>query len=45
MLSVDEVIAYQEHQMKARDPAPKKKSPPEKPRRVGRPVGPVKRRA
>ena len=44
MLLVDDVVAYQEHQLKARDPKPKK-SPPEKPRRAGRPVAPVKRLA
>lgn len=44
MLAVDEVAAYQDHQMQARDPKPKA-PPPLKPRRVGRPVGPVKRRA
>ena len=44
MLLVDDVVAYQEHQLKARDPV--KKNPAEKkPRRVGRPVAPVKRRA
>lgn len=44
MLLVDDVASYIEHQLKARDPKPKKK-PPEKPRRPGRPVGPVKKRA
>jgi hypothetical protein len=42
MLAVDEVVAYQEQQMQARDPQPKK-SPPERPRRVGRPVSMPKR--
>lgn len=48
MLLYDECRAYIDHILAERVPRPAnraKKDPPRKPRRVGRPVGPVKRRA
>jgi hypothetical protein len=46
MLIHDECVAYIARMVGQRTmPEPEKKNPPRKPRRVGRPVGPVRKRA